>query len=131
MLTEVLKIHPDANTTVKSVMWYRNRLRKNGEKVPTSTEAKTNVSTRKPIPTSRGAHLNVVRASLRDWQTNQQALEAAMSEFPNSRVNLRDISSVRNSLRRNDEKVPTDNEARRRQERRSIAADLKPTQSDG
>ena len=37
-LAAVLKSHPDAKTTMASVAWYRNDLRKRGEKVPTSRE---------------------------------------------------------------------------------------------
>ena len=35
----VLKRFPDANTSTDSVAWYRSRLRKDGEKIPTNAQA--------------------------------------------------------------------------------------------
>ncbi len=36
----VLGLKPDANTTLASVNWYRNKLRKMGEDIPTSRDLK-------------------------------------------------------------------------------------------
>jgi len=135
-LEEVLRIHLTAKTSIKSIMWYRNRLRSNGENVLMARELKEVVSsdqqadTGQPLAPTKalsGSHLDVVRASLRDWKTNLQALEAAQTAFPNAKVNLRDVSSVRTRLRDKNERIPTDNEARRRQEGRPWASDLAPT----
>lgn len=133
-LAEVLRIHPSAKTKIASISWYRNRLRSNGEDIPMAR----NIEAAEPVAPARVAeepqtalpgpsqHLDVVRASLRDWKTNRQALEATIAVFPNAKVNLHDVSSVRTRMRDKDERIPTDNEARRRQEGRQWAADLKP-----
>ena len=53
-------------------------------------------------------------------------MEAALAAFPNARVNLRDVSGVRTRMRDKDERIPTDNEVRRRQEGRPWVSDLRP-----
>lgn len=35
----VLKAHPNANTSTDSVSWYRSKLRKSGERIPTNAQA--------------------------------------------------------------------------------------------
>ena len=129
-LDEVLRVHPNAKTKIASVMWYRNRLRSNGENVPKAREIEADAGATPIQPAPQpgpSQHLDVVRASLRDWKTNQQALEAAFAAFPNAKVNLRDVAGARSRMREKDKQIPTDNEARRRQEGRSWAADLRPT----
>lgn len=128
-LDEVLRVHPNAKTKIASITWYRNRLRSNGENVPMAREIEADVDATPMQPTAPpgpSQHLDVVRASLRDWKTNQQALEAALAAFPHARVNLRDVSSVRTRMRDKEERIPTDNEVRRRQEGRPWVSDLKP-----
>lgn len=48
----VLGLKPDANTTLASVNWYRNKLRKMGEDIPTSRELKASVKAAEEPETS-------------------------------------------------------------------------------
>lgn len=43
VLAGIKEAFPDSNTTMASVNWYRNKLRTDGEKIPTSRELKPKV----------------------------------------------------------------------------------------
>lgn len=47
-LAAVKKEFPESKTTMASVNWYRNKLRQDGEKVPTSRELKAKAAGDKP-----------------------------------------------------------------------------------
>ena len=128
VLDEVLRLHQGAKTTLKSIRWYRSRMTQDFEDIPSSREApglKLAISTPvKPVLNARSSSREVIRASIRGWTTNRQALDAARAAFPTTELNPDDVRGIRAELRRQGEKVPTDAEARRRLAGEPWAADL-------
>lgn len=117
VLAEVLRLHPGAKTSPKSIIWYRSQMMQDFEDIPTSREAPgldPAISTRvKPVLNGRNSAREVIRASVRGWTTNRQALDAARAAFPTTELNPDDVRGIRAELRRQGERIPTDAEARR------------------
>ena len=118
VLAEVLRLHPGAKTSLKSIIWYRSKMVTDFEDVPSSKEAPgLQPAPPKPVVSAKNGRTSareVIRASLRGWATNQQALDAAKAAFPTTELNPDDVRGLRTALRRQGERIPTDSEARRR-----------------
>lgn len=130
-LAEVLRLHPDAKTTLNCIRWYRSKLVCDFEDVPSSREAPglgRSEETQSPSTTHpatetvhfggpnggvRTAALALLRDMLRQWRTNDQALSLARGAYPAGGVSSEDVRTVRAELRRSGEYVPTSAEARR------------------
>ena len=130
-LAEVMRIHPDAKTTLNCIRWYRSKLVCDFEDVPSSRQAPgLSESSEMPPPTPaqtaadavpsagangemRTAALALLRDLLRQWRTNDQALSLARQSYPSGGVSSEDVRTVRAELRRAREYVPTSAEARR------------------
>jgi len=129
VLAEVLRLHTGAKTSLKSVVWYRSKMIADFEDVPSSKKApgiqKTNSdSIKPPLLNGRSSAREVIRASLRGWTTNRQALDAARAAFPSMELSPDDVRGIRTELRRQGERIPTDAEARRRLAGEPWASDL-------
>ncbi|MFD1344268.1 hypothetical protein [Litorisediminicola beolgyonensis] len=128
-LEGVLRVHPEARTTMKSIRWYRNRLLNDfdaprasdapglpPDKMPPKPAAPTPRRASSPEPGRgdvRTVALALVRDLVRRWRTNEQVLSTVLEAYPGARVTGEDVRTVRAELRRAGEYVPTSAEARR------------------
>ncbi len=121
-LAEVLRVHPDAKTTMNSIRYYRSKL-KNAAKVEVEVKSAQPVMTREE---ARVAGQALLRDALRNWKSNEQALLEVKAKYPLAGIALEDIHLARLELRRSGEIVPTAPEARRHQIEERWAADPVP-----
>lgn len=130
-LAGVLRLHPGAKTTLKSVHWYRWRMRDDFEEVPEAKDAPgltSAVEDEPPAPgpvatenvrldrahgDQRASALALLRDVLKQWRTNDQARALVREVHPDVRLTSDDVRTIRAELRRSGQYVPTSAEARR------------------
>lgn len=128
VLDEVKRLHPNGNTKMASIAWYRNQLRSNGEDVPTETELKNAArqaglepstsppdGSAEPKSTKELLIEKTMRELILDGSTNEQVHDTTMRAYPEARLKHRDAEDLRTAMIRAGENVPTDDEARRSQ----------------
>ena len=133
-------LHPDAETSAKSITWYRSKLVRDFEDVPSAREAPgldrdrlrllILGQNREPSiarqPAAPGSHVESARKHLRAWMTNQQVLDAVLAAHPDCGYKTVNVSDLRSRMRDDGEKIPTDDVARRWQEGRLRPIDPTP-----
>jgi hypothetical protein len=134
---EVLKVHPSANTSEKSITWYRNRLKAAGAETPSARQAPgidKGFKPPKPKPYSDRSDLQKARGIACEVMiengTNEQAFRKACEKFPEVEMRKREVSDLRHILVHMPEKdVLTDAQARKLQSDQKPGAGEYPVQA--
>jgi hypothetical protein len=119
----VLAKFPHAKTSPESIAWYRVKLRKAGDDVPTDIEARRDRQARlagvkeAPRAERRPAGSEKVGAVamkfLAQGLSNDETLAAVRAQLPHAQTSLESIASYRSRMRANDPSIPTDAQAKR------------------
>lgn len=134
-------LFPHSKTTLTTINHYRAKMKADFEDVETNSAApgldlarlrnlvlcgEAENADRVGAEPNLSSPKEVIRQALRGWKTNAEALELARSAFPLADVKNRAAGDERTALRHRGERIPTDNEVRRRQAGAPWTPDLKP-----
>lgn len=115
IIAAVKKAFPKAKTSAATVHNYRSQLRKQGADIPTVRVARK--STAKPKTQGRKAKKRTITMAIREallaGKSNDEALNAVKTEFPNAKTSRNTVVIQRSTLRKEGHPLPSSWEANR------------------